>query len=286
MRYFPIRISFFLLLVLSFPADLKAQNSDLESGLYNVGVGSILGGIGAVINKEPGEKAGKIFLQGLGKGALGGYLVFESKRLVREFARTEDYSYIWPSKLVNAAGVSIIENAAANRKLWERWHLNLGFNRIEVSTTDKVKLKYRIMPFSMLTTLYYSTRGNFSPEKSLKLGNFVFVADDIVMPNGQEAWGAAATNTIILRKDLEGVSTEAHELVHTYQYESFSGINAFLDKPLNQLYESNRHLGFYPKIFHTDFNAILSGGLYSLETWTAKRYHDNFFEEEAYYFTR
>src|SRR5690606_15007191 len=105
-----------------------AQKNDLQYGLLNIGIGGVIGGIGAVINKEPDQRFDKTLLKGFTQGALGGYLVFESKRLVREFARDRDYNYIWPSKLINAAGSSIIENAAANRDLWARWHLSLGFN--------------------------------------------------------------------------------------------------------------------------------------------------------------
>ena len=164
--------SIFFLILLSHTN--MAQKNDFEAGLFNVGIGSVLGGIGAVINKEPNEKFGKTLLKGLGQGALGGYLVFESKRLVREFAKSGNYGYVWPSKLVNSAGTSIIENAAANKDFWTRWHLNIGFNRFELNTNESFKMSYRIMPFAFYSTIANATEGDFNLGKSLKMGTFGF----------------------------------------------------------------------------------------------------------------
>ena len=58
------------------------QNSELEYGLLNIASGAIVGGIGAVINKNSNQKIHKALGKGLAQGALGGYLVFESKRLL------------------------------------------------------------------------------------------------------------------------------------------------------------------------------------------------------------
>jgi len=275
-------ILFFFLIVI--PQSGISQNNDFEAGLFNVGIGSVLGGVGAVINKEPDEKFGKIFLKGLGQGALGGYLVFESKRLVRKFAESENYNYVWPSKILNSAGTSIIENAAANRDFWAKWHINVGFNRIEVNTEEKFKIKYRLMPFALYSAIYNSTKGNLNLNKSLKLGTIVFQSTQIKMPNGKNANGFSATNSIVILDNLNGTITEAHELIHTYQYESFSGINSFIHLNEIKRMKGSKIYQIYSKIFFTDFNAILDTGLNQIETWTAKKYRDNYFEEEAYYF--
>lgn len=260
-----------------------AQNNDFEAGLFNVGIGSVLGGIGAVINKEPQEKFGKTLLKGLGQGALGGYLVFESKRLVREFAKSGNYGYVWPSKLVNSAGTSIIENAAANRDFWERWHLNIGFNRFELNTNENVKFKYRIMPFALFGTIAGFTKGQLSLSKSLKTGSFFFLTPELEDPYGRKAFGVAITNSIVVLEDLPNTITEAHELIHVYQFESFSSINWFLKKPLENV--DSKFYKFYSKIFYTDFNAIFYLGLSEIDKFTAKEYKDGFFEKEAYYFS-
>lgn len=140
-----IKYIFIVLFVFGFILNNKViaqPKNDFEAGISNVAFGGLVGGLGAIINKKSNEKTGKVFLKGFTQGALGGYLVFESKRLVGKFGKTGDYGYIWPSKLVNSAGVSIIENAAANRDFYDRWHLNIGFNRLEFYTKDKFKVSY------------------------------------------------------------------------------------------------------------------------------------------------
>lgn len=263
-----------------------AQNNDFEAGLFNVGIGSIVGGLGAVINKQPQEKFGKTLLKGMGQGALGGYLVFESKRLVREFATSGNYGYVWPSKLVNSAGTSIIENAAANRDFWERWHLNFGFNRVELSTKENFKISYKIMPFALYSSIYNSTIGKFDFVKSIKLGTPVFKADNI-LTRGINARGVTSTNSIILKNNINNpYEVEGHELIHVYQYENFSGFNSFFLKTQEKLKGKYIIVNNYSKIFYTDLNAALLSGFYGLETLRVEKDRDNFIEKEAYYFSK
>ena len=261
-----------------------AQENDLEHGLMNIGIGGIIGGVGAVINKKPDQTLGRTVLKGFTQGALGGYLVFESKRLVRKFAREKDYNYIWPSKIVNAAGSSIIENAAANRKIWERWHLNLGFNRIEVDFRDKFKVKYRIMPFSLARALYLFSKARLDLDRSMVFGTLVFSQDIPEILDGYGKDGGTYFNSILLRRGI-GQIVEAHEIIHTYQYESFSGINTFLDRPISRLEEESKFVKLYTKVFYTDFNAVFDQGVYSLES-ELKGYRENYFEKEARYFSK
>lgn len=266
---------------------MKAQNNDFEAGLFNVGIGSVLGGVGAIINKEPGEKFGKTLLKGLGQGALGGYLVFESKRLVREFAETGDYNYVWPSKIVNSAGTSIIENAAANRDFWSRWHLNIGFNRIEVNTKEKFRLSYRIMPFALIDFSVTAFQAKLDWDKSLKLGTFVFRFDRI--GKKIDYYGQARSNSIIILSDVRGTVALPHELLHVYQNNQFSGFNSVIKKPVNRLsnnWKMDKINRIYSKIFYTDYNYILFGGLYFLVNPDMKNQgENNFFEKEAEYYT-
>ena len=240
-------------------SEIKAQNSDLEAGIFNIGVGSVLGGVGAIINKEPGERFGKTLLKGMGQGALGGYLVFESKRLIRQFSRSGNYNFVWPSKIVNSAGTSIIENAAANRDFWARWHMNIGFNRIEVNTKENFKLSYRIMPFDLAATVYQGIGAKPDWKTSLRTGTFVFRSDQI--ENSTSIYGRAGGNSILLLNGIKGNLALPHELVHTYQYEQLSGFNSFLNKVEKKYVDkiSNKipSVEIYQKIFYTDYNLVL-----------------------------
>ncbi|MUP46569.1 hypothetical protein E0K83_12555 [Gramella sp. BOM4] len=264
---------------------IQAQDSDLDFALINVGVSSVIGGVGAVINKEPDEKFGKVLLKGIYQGALGGYVVFESKRLLREFSRTNNYAYVWPSKLINSAGNSIIENAASNQDFWIQWHLNIGFNRFDLYTKDKFRLRYRIMPFSLGTTISGFVNYSFDLPESLKIGTFVFT-EDIININGRSDFeGATRDNLIVLIKNSSN-SIKAHEIIHTYQYEQLSGVNMFLSPISAKLESKSKLFEFYQKYFYTDYNSLIKGILYEIENKNSLNYEGNFFEIEAYYFTK
>lgn len=283
------KINYCLLFVFSlaiFNFSCYSQKNDLQYGLVNIGIGSVMGGVGAIINKRPEEKFGKTLLKGLAQGGFGGYLVFESKRLLREFSRHKNYNYIWPSKIVNAAGSSIIENAAANRNLWERWHINLGFNRFEVDTRDGFKLRYRIMPYSLSSTIYLFTQEKLDVDRSMVFGTFVFQAQKPIQGYGFEASGAAYQDAILLKRISSlGHKVEAHELIHVYQNENLLGINMFFNKPLESLKETNKFFRLYDKIFYTDFHSVINQGIYGLEL-NANGYRAVSFEREASYFSK
>lgn len=241
-----------------------------------------------MINKEPGEATGKTLLKGLWQGAVGGYAVFESMRLVREFGETGNFGYVWPSKLVNSAGTSIIENAAANRDLWEKWHLNIGFNRIEMNTAENFRVSYRIMPAALFSTVYSFTNAKLDPTLSLRMGTFVFVTPEIHSDPG--TYGESRSNSIVIKEGIMGRLALPHELLHNYQYERLSGFNSYLNKPIEKFSEDFSLINTYHKIFYSDFSAVLQTGLYYLANPSqvqdkANYLERNFFEREAEYYT-
>tara|TARA_R100000935_G_C2829815_1_gene164390 strand:- start:978 stop:1853 length:876 start_codon:yes stop_codon:yes gene_type:complete len=249
-------LMFLFLLGLFCNCNVSAQNSDLEFGLLNVGVSSIIGGVGAVINKQPEQKFGRVLLKGMAQGALGGYIVFESKRMLRTLSKNDTYAFVYPSKILNAAGNSIIENAARNDDFWVRWHINFGFNRLEIHTQDQLKFKYSINLFPFYGSILNAFKeGKFDFGKSIKLGTIVFVDPNL------EALGSVGSNIITFRPSV-GKGTEAHELVHTYQYEQLSGVNFYLDPFTSDLKKKHKLLRLYDRIFYTDLNYLLEISLY------------------------
>ena len=145
---------------------------------------------------------------------------------MRTLYNNDTYAFVYPSKVLNSAGNSIIENAARNDNFWVRWHINFGFNRLDIYTQDQLKFQYSIIIFPLYGTLLNASKGRkLNLKKSLQLATIVF--DD---PN-LDALGRAGANIITLKSSVIAVSkrTEAHELIHTYQYEQLSGINFYLD---------------------------------------------------------
>jgi len=137
------------------------------------------------------------------------------------------------------------------------------------------------MPFAFGSTIYGFTQGKFDFNESLKTGTFIFNTNRIINSVGSN--GRTVSNIIIIsnnsqfRKEL----ILGHELIHTIQYESYSGFNSFLNKPLNNLNLEKNWARSYHKIFHTDYN-FLSNGLVDL---ILGNNNGNFFEREAQYYT-
>ncbi|RKS42495.1 hypothetical protein BC962_3284 [Gillisia mitskevichiae] len=277
-----------IFIILLFTLTSQAQKNDFEAGLYNIGGGIIISSIGSILNKKPNEKLGPTLIKSISQGALGGFLVFQSKNLIKKFSKTENYGYVWPSNILNAAGTSFIENGAANRPFGSEWHINLGFNRLEITTNKKFKLKYRIMPFSLIGTLRNAISNRFDFEKSIKTGFLIFTSNEIELDdNGNDITYGQTTgsNSILILNNKFGKIALPHEIIHVYQYEQFSGINMYLNKAKNKYSEKNKLLHLYNKIFYTDFNYITFGGLYYIGNPDQKnQIKNNFFEREAEYY--
>lgn len=271
-----------LILAILFSISSKAQHNDTQAATYNIISGAIIGGIGAIINKKTNQKTHKVVFKGIGQGALGGYIVFESKRLIRNFADTGNYAYVWPSKLINSAGNSIVLNASSNRNFWERIYLHIGFGHFEYDYMAKKKFKARILPTSLLGGIYSFTQGNLDLKRSLYTGNLIFTSY-----TNFEYRGRATANHILINKTLltERSNVIAHELIHTYQYEDLMGINTYLDNSWIAQTNKNKFWEKYDALFYNDWNGLVSHLKSATQVWTKiphdKRYH----EKEANYYS-
>ncbi|WP_179004205.1 hypothetical protein [Winogradskyella forsetii] len=274
-----------LLIAISFPA--YAQANDTEAALYNVGFGAILSTIGAIINKSPDQPLGKTIKKSLWQGALGGYVTFESKRILREASRQQQWEYFWAAKLVNAAGTSIKENAALNNNFYDKWHLNIGFSRIEFNTKDKFSVNYKFMPVALVYAVGIATQTKFELEKTLKTGEFIFSSntDRFVTTNSR---GIAFPGHIVLYSpDKNDVGLIKHEIIHIYQSHDFSIFNAYLNKPISKWSSKNKIINWLDKHLYVEFHRIIQRSAYWIEyePTTSNSYYDNFFEHEAGYFS-
>jgi len=139
------------------------------------------------------------------------------------------------------------------------------------------------MPFALVNTIYDFTQGKLNLSESIKIGSFVFTSNRIII-NRIEAKGFTLANSIVITTEKRTFSKQeilAHELIHVYQYESFSGLNPYLNKSLSRLNDNKKWARAYHKIFYSDFNFLTSGSLYSLY----KNHDSNFYENEARYYT-
>lgn len=256
------------------------SQSKTDIALYNISLGSFVGGIGAVINKKTNEKTGKVFLKGFLQGAAGGYLVYESKNFISNIPKYDKLEYAWGAKVINSMGVSIIENASLNRDFWEQWNINIGFNRIEFHTQDKFKVKYKIMPVALILTGIFAYGNKFEFEKTIKTGEIIFSRI-----NNNEILGTNYGKLILIdRNNLNQSGTIAHEIIHSYQYDDYNFFNSFINKPLNDLFTKSKTLNYLNKFMYFDLQGPLLRGLYLIEE-DQNNYYNNFFEYEAAFFS-
>jgi len=269
---------FSLVLFILHSHNIIGQNNNTQAALYNIGIGGIFGGVGAVLNKKKNEKTGKVFLKGLWQGATGGYLVYESKKLVYDFSKSGNYGYLWGSKLLNATGNSIIQNAASNERFLSKWYINFGFNRIEIQTKGAFKLKYRVMPIALYGTVISASQGKFDFRKSIKTGTLIFNS------NKSNNRGVTYVNSILLESN--NIKILAHEIIHSYQYEGFISINSFAINLNERLKNKSSSINKINKWFYFDVHSIFLKGAYELENIGTKSYYDNFFESEANFYSQ
>ena len=275
-------ILFSLIFVLCSGQLFSQEKNYVGAALFNIGFGGVVAGVGAVINKTPNQKTGKQFLKGFSQGALGGYLLFESKRMIGRFAKTGNYACVWPSKLVNSAGASIIENAAANNGFLEQWHFNFGFTRFEMRTKDSLNFQCKIMPFALGGVIYGFANGKLAINETLKTGSIMFTSSNLYEKSG--VLGIAAANTIVYQKNNGIANNElviGHELIHAIQYEQSFGINTYLDKPLKKIENNKKWFKKYQTIFYSEFNFLIDTAIYGLNS----DYNKNLYEKEAFFYT-
>jgi len=275
------RVKFLTLsFIILFSNKLSSQDTKTEMAIYNIGINAVFSGVGSLINKKPNEKWGKTFLKGMGQGALGGYLIYESKNLIGEITNKKAWKYGWYAKIVNSAGTSIVENASSNRNFWEKWHLNIGFNRIEFYTKDKFKFKYKIMPVSLALTFHTAINNKFELKRSLQTGEFIFSS------NKTEYKGYTIGNVITINeKSIDSYDIYSHEIIHIYQYYDFNFINTYLNKTINRWEQKSNTFKAFNSIFYFDVQGPIPRGLYLLENLNRNCYYDNFFENEANFFS-
>ncbi len=272
-----------LYLFIIFQTNAICQNTKQEFGIYNIGLGSIVAGIGAIINKKPDEKTGKVFLKGMWQGALGGAIVYQSKLLVGQIAEKQDFAYAWPASLTNSIGNSIIENACLNKNFYDQINFNVGFNRLEVYPTNNFKLKYKIMPVSLVLLGYLATKSKFEIDISLKTGQFIFSSAEFRIQDLIAYRGFTLGNNICYNPNFIGdKSTFSHEMIHVFQYYDYNFVNTLTKKPIDNWLKNSNFYKKASKFIHSDIEGVLFLRLLVLTEYEkGSDYYKNFFEREA-----
>ena len=279
---------YFSIIIIFNVIPIKGQSNDTEAALYNIGFGAVFSTVGAIINKKPNEPLGRVIKKSLWQGALGGYVTFESKRILREAQQQNKWEYIWAAKLTNSIGTSIKENSALNKDFWERLHLNIGFNRLEFNFKDNFSVNYKLMPVAFLYTVDAIVRHKFELRKSIQTGEFIFSHQNNKYPIASTNPGIIMYNRDFYNESLttnEILRTATHEILHIYQSNDFSIFNTYFNKPLKNWSEKNKTIKWINIYIYPEYHYLILRPAYLLENVNINNYYDNFFEHEAGYYS-
>lgn len=254
-------------------------NNKTEVAVFNMISSGFVGGIGAMINNKEEQNLFKRFYKGFYKGTISGLVIYSGKEMISNYSKTNNYTYLWGSKMLVFTGVSMLENTVNNKKLFENLHFNIAFVRFDMNTNN-FKIKPKIMPVSLGISLWLATKYKVDYKLSLYSGNIVFWG------KRKNAYGTAIGNNILISRYSKKYPIElvmSHEMIHVYQLNFFSSLNTFYFNAEKKLFGNSKFYQTYSRCFYTDYNKISFSSVYQLTTFYVGKKNKNIFESEAYY---
>ncbi|GAB5527638.1 MAG: hypothetical protein Roseis2KO_55100 [Roseivirga sp.] len=247
--------------------------------LYNVGLNGLIGGLGSLINQKDRDADFETFARGFYKGAAGGYLSHIGFTMTHRISKKENIAFAWPARLVNSLGSSMVQNAAENRKMFERLHFNLLLTRLEYNTQQR-KFKIRLFTSSLYGLAVVGRGARFDLGKTLKSGIFYFESEGRFSSSLGSGRATGQVSSIGMRADLTGsefYDVFAEEVAHIIQYDRKVGGNAFAQGWDANLKESSQFYRGLAKYVYFDLNGPIFWLAYKIEDST----QCHFFEQEA-----
>ncbi|MEO8146146.1 MAG: hypothetical protein ABI723_00850 [Bacteroidia bacterium] len=271
------------LIILSlFIMPVQAQHYEAKSVAFNALIGGFSGGVGAIINKHPNQKWGNAFGKGFLIGSGGGLLMYGGKKLNYQVGDKESAGYAWLSRAVFSAGNSIVENAAANVDFWSQFHYDIGFVRLEFKT-GPFNFTPRVMPLTLSGVIFLAANGKLNANESIRSGTLTFKTPQISY--APQFMASTPTNGILHIDTLVGSSfydVYGHELVHSFQFQQYSGVNYFF-KPMSDKWKT-KSPGYAKtsKWIYLDLNyPLFIANYYLINGGHKSSYCNNFLENEA-----
>jgi hypothetical protein len=274
---------FVVIVLLTVKQPLQAQNYEIKSAAYNVLLGGLSGGIGATINKKHDEKWYKAFEKGFLIGTGGGAIMYGGKKINYLVGKKNELGYAWLSRSVFSAGNSIVENASANIDFWTRWHFDIGFVRFEFKT-GPFNLTPRLLPSALGGIIFVAANnGKLNVSETIRSGTLTFTSSSIKY--APQFVASTTGNSIVHVTSLTGPAfyqIYGHEMVHTFQFQEFSGVNYFFMPISNKLKNKSDCYKKLSKWIYLDVNYELMLTNYFLIQGSYKDgYNHNFLENEA-----
>ena len=274
-------IAIFTLLLITNAAgqssDFRKQRAEL--GVFNIGFNGLIGGVGSLINSEKSEVNFKTFLRGFYRGAIGGSISHIGLSLSHQIDKQQAIGFAWPVRIINSLGSSIIQNAAENKRFFERVHFNLFVTRFDYFPHQN-KLQVRLFTSSIYGLLVVGKGARFDLGKTLQTGIFYFESDNGFNSSIGEGRATGQVSSIGMRSQLIGdrfYSTYAEEVAHIMQYDRKIGGNAMVARLDQKWKTSSTFYKSLSKYLYLDLNGPIFWVAYQLERQTER----NFFESEA-----
>lgn len=277
-----IKLTLVFILILIFLTNVSYSQSQMQEtklAIYNFSLGSMIGGIGAVINNKTEVGWYKVFLKGFIKGGIGGLVVYTGKSTASQINKKQKLFYGWPAKLIHTTGVSMIENAALNRSLLNSWSMHFGFLRLRIGT-DSPKIDVKFLPFAFSGFVGASFVGDFNLKKTLTSGTPYFETDGLIF---NETYGATSGNSMIISENSTlKYRAVSHEYVHIFQFREYISLNSFFTS-LNKKFKKKKLYKKLSQYIYLDLPYQLL--FYELEGGIDNPCKfNNFFEFEADFF--
>jgi hypothetical protein len=271
----------FILILFFIPKVLFSQDQQRTLLVYNVGLGAITSGVGAVINKPKHTNWKKYFIKGLWQGSIGGFVNYTSKKTMYLVNKQKEPLYSWPAKLLHAAGLSIIENAARNEPFLQNWNIDYGPVRVDFSINGKRKTRVRFLSESIAGVIVASKTARFNLGRTLSTGYLVFVSKENFVYSGKVYTIGFSYSRAVALSALGNTSYDvmAHEFVHQFQFGDFQVLNTWL-KPFEKKIRSKTLQTVFTK--YVCFGIPWFWPIYELSgRYENQHYYRNFFEFEA-----
>ena len=281
-----------LLLLLMSSVHVDGQSTDFRKQrvqlfVFNAGFNGLVGGVGSLINKQANVSGFRAFTKGFYKGAIGGAISHTGLSLTHQIQTKQNIAYAWPARLINSFGSSIIQNAAENRRMFERLHLNLFVTRLEYYPYQQ-RLSARLFTSSLYGILIVGKNARFDLKKSLQTGILYFESNQNFRLAGLGRSSIAATgqvSSIGMTESLTGddfYNVYAEEVAHILQYDRKVGGNALLLKAHQHFNEKSKAYSFLSKYIYFDLNGPVFWLAYKME---GSDVTCNFFEQEAIHYS-
>jgi len=268
----------FLFLFLLIPSIALPQGQERKIFFYNIGFGGISGGIGAALNAK-GEKRAKCFIRGFWQGSIGGMVNYSSKKANHRIVDHQNIAWAMPARLLNAAGNSIIQNAAFNEPFLKNWNFEYGPFHFDLALHGQHPLRVRLLPLSLAGAAFCIPKGKFDAGASLLTGIMIFRTNERINSGRSMVGGINYGRAFLYQDSSNKYHILVHEIIHEYQYREYLVINSFLKKPVERLKDTRlkktmaRYI--YPDIPYFGLFYMLEG------VAPAPKIYRNFFEFEA-----